>query len=374
MLEALRGMRLLEELSSGTVTRADLDRLGVGAAGAWAALSDVYFGATPQRELQAAARVAGAGLSMDAVAVIEKHARKLLPGAAVNRWELRVELCGLRGSVAEIGAEAAARVRGYNRAVRDVEKKAFRSRALRGGKNTDPMGLRTVTLTLPERRMARLLAHLLPTANTLRAGDPRLSWEQAMADAAYRHCLGGAASGESAPEPPMVVMAVPDYAAVLREEGSETIFALTDGTTITGAELVAQSMATHGYVGLYDPVEGGVNLYRDQRLANWKQRILLSAEMLICPFPGCTTPASQCQVHHLTAWKHGGETNLRDLTIACRVHNARNDDDPEAPPRNGRLARGPDGVHLLPPDGGPPRFNKHPIRGLSARALLTGSP
>ncbi|NLA55183.1 MAG: HNH endonuclease, partial [Corynebacterium humireducens] len=115
---------------------------------------------------------------------------------------------------------------------------------------------------------------------------------------------------------------------------------------------------------------GGVNMYREERFATWKQRMLLAAETILCPHPGCTTPASQCQVHHLTAWEQGGETNIENLSMACAVHNARNDDDPNAPPRNGRLERRPGGVVHLPPDGGPPRENIHPIRQLSAMALI----
>ena len=97
-----------------------------------------------------------------------------------------------------------------------------------------------------------------------------------------------------------------------------------------------------------------MDLYRSQRTASLKQRMLLAAESLICEGPGCTTPADQCQVHHLTAWEHEGETNVRGMTMACAKHNGFNDDDPNAPPRNGRLERHPGGVVHIPPDGGPP--------------------
>ncbi|AJE32123.1 hypothetical protein B842_01335 [Corynebacterium humireducens NBRC 106098 = DSM 45392] len=368
--EALRAMPVLEALATGTVDVAALSGLGFRDAGAWRKLAGVYFGPTRHRKLQKAAREAAVGLSLDALGVVEKHARKLLKGAAVTPWELRVELCALRGTVNEIDQAAATRVRDYNRDVDDAEKKAFGGRSLKGGKNTDARGLRTITVTLPERQMATLIAHLLVTARDARRQDHRLSWEQAMADALYSHVLGGTPSGGVPPEVPHVVIGLPDYAKLLRQEGDETIFALTDGTTITGAELVAREMATVGVVGLYDPVSGGVNMYREERFATWKQRMLLAAETILCPHPGCTTPASQCQVHHLTAWEQGGETNIENLSMACAVHNARNDDDPNAPPRNGRLERRPGGVVHLPPDGGPPRSNIHPIRKLSAMALI----
>ncbi|MGO2425760.1 MAG: HNH endonuclease signature motif containing protein, partial [Corynebacterium flavescens] len=38
-------------------------------------------------------------------------------------------------------------------------------------------------------------------------------------------------------------------------------------------------------------------------------------------------------------WKHGGETNVANLVTLCSYHNGINDDDPNAPPRRGRLTR-----------------------------------
>ncbi|WP_156119508.1 HNH endonuclease signature motif containing protein [Corynebacterium humireducens] len=365
--EALRAMPVLEALTAGTVDAAALSELGFRDAGAWQKLAGVYFGPTRHRKLQAAARDAAVGLSLDALGVVEKNTRRLLSGAAVTPWELRVELCALRGTVAEIDQAAAARVRDYNRGVEDAEKKAYGGRSLKGGKNTDARGLRTATFTGPEHLMAAFLGDLHTKAQELRRADPRLSYEQAMFDALL---AGGAGVSGPVTPVPHVVIGLPDYAKLLRQEGDETIFALTDGTTITGAELVAREMATVGVVGLYDPISGGVNMYREERFATWKQRMLLAAETILCPHPGCTTPASQCQVHHLIAWEQGGETNIENLSMACAVHNARNDDDPNAPPRNGRLERRPGGVVHLPPDGGPPRENIHPIRKLSAMALI----
>lgn len=39
-----------------------------------------------------------------------------------------------------------------------------------------------------------------------------------------------------------------------------------------------------------------------------------------CTFPGCPTPATHCDTHHLTPWHHGGPTNLTNLTLTCRFH------------------------------------------------------
>ena len=118
---------------------------------------------------------------------------------------------------------------------------------------------------------------------------------------------------------------------------------------MTGAELVQRAFTEHGYVTLIHPVEGPVNLYRTSRFASAKQRLMAAAENPVCPWPECRYPADECQVHHLNAWKNGGETNSRNLTIACPYHNGVNDDDPNAPPLRGHLARVNGTIRWLPP-------------------------
>ncbi|NLA56248.1 MAG: hypothetical protein GX859_08130, partial [Corynebacterium humireducens] len=65
--EALRAMPVLEALTAGTVDAAVLSGLGFRDAGAWQKLAGIYFGPTRHRKLQAAARDAAVGLSLDAL-------------------------------------------------------------------------------------------------------------------------------------------------------------------------------------------------------------------------------------------------------------------------------------------------------------------
>ena len=364
---ATQGMELLEDIASGALTRADLGQTA-SVAGMWERLAGVYFGPSRQKKLQSAAVAAGRGLPVAALERIEKHLRNLLTGADVTVAELRVELCGLRGTVDEIDREAAARVLAHNRTVKDAGKKAYGKRALRGGKNTDALGNRTFTVTGPERVVEAVLSPIREAAHALRRDNPQLDYDQAMFDA-FLASQGGGGTAEPLPVP-FGVMRAPDYVSYTRGEGGDTVFGLSDGTTITGREWVEKGFSELGYVGIFDPVDGGIDLYREQRFANFKQRMLLKAETLLCPYPECTTAADECQFHHITAWEHEGETNLANMTAACRVHNGRNDDDPNAPPRHGRLERLPGGVVHIPPDGGPPRTNRHPLRKLSAMGLL----
>ena len=39
-----------------------------------------------------------------------------------------------------------------------------------------------------------------------------------------------------------------------------------------------------------------------------------------CRFPGCTVPATGCDVHHLVHWLNGGETKLDNLALHCWYH------------------------------------------------------
>lgn len=373
-LEALQhqGIGLLQAIHQRGLTKQQLAALGLrgSTSGSWVRLAGTFFGPTRQRKAQTLAVERASRLSIDALGIVDKHARKILPDAALDEWDLRAELCGLSGSVDEIDRQAAARVRELNRTVPDAEKKAFGRRSLKGGKNTDAQGLRTITITLPERMMTTALSQLRSTASRLRAANTRLSYEQAMADAFVSHIGGPSPAAAGQPLTPLVVIGVPEWAALQRGEGSECVFALTNGTTITGAELVRSRLADHHLVGLYDPIEGPINLYRSQRLASTKQRLLLAAETILCPVPECTTSAEECQVHHLDAWANGGDTNLKNMTMACPVDNGRNDDDPSAPPRHGRLERIDGQIMFAPPDGGSLRVNRHPIRELSASALI----
>jgi hypothetical protein len=39
-----------------------------------------------------------------------------------------------------------------------------------------------------------------------------------------------------------------------------------------------------------------------------------------CAHPGCDRPPSWCEVHHIVAWEHGGETKIDNLVMVCRAH------------------------------------------------------
>lgn len=319
----------------------------------------IHWGPTKHTRKQRTARetALNSSMSVDALLTIERHLRKL--SADNDEWDVRTELCALTGSVDDIDRAAADIVRRHNQQ-RNADPRAHRS--LKGGKNTDAAGCRTISVTGPEREMATFLRGLEQTASDLRIDG--MTYEQAMYDALMS---SDGLSREILT--PMVVIGLPDWAKLLRHEGSETIFALTDGTTLTGSELITRLMSDHHLIGLYDPLTGPVNAYQSQRLPSAKQRLLTSAESILCEWPGCTTSADSASDHHIIAYKNGGPTNSINLAKLCRVHNGRNDDDP-GKPKNGRIERI-NGLPIwVPPDDGPPRRSRHPIKKLSAAELI----
>lgn len=165
---------------------------------------------------------------------------------------------------------------------------------------------------------------------------------------------------------PMVIVGLDDATRIRDGHGDDVTLALTDGTTMTGAEFVHAAMTEHGFVGAYHPVEGAVNLYRTERLFNPKQRALAKGESPICAWPDCPRSAEACQAHHLNEWADGGETNAHDAAMLCAYHNAIN-----GLPGRGRMIRDTDGqLKWVPPDGGPPIAKDHPVTQLGAMRLI----
>ncbi len=56
------------------------------------------------------------------------------------------------------------------------------------------------------------------------------------------------------------------------------------------------------------------------RFANQQQRRALAARDGGCVFPGCTSPSSWTDAHHMVHWEHGGSTDVDNLVSLCRHH------------------------------------------------------
>lgn len=357
-------------------------------------LAETYFGTTAfrrqQRESIAASRANGHSLT--ALLTIERHAAKLKKKR--DAWALRRELCGMKGKVSDIDKRGRARVKElkgpvkrqpgvkiYRRAdgpwtmsitgpsadIADMHAAIDKDAPLASVQNifhgeaaARPSVTTNVVLRLDE--LDRIVdfgsGSVSPagssskpspqpgSSSNARAGSSAGTNSKPSADSASGSPAGSSSDVSADSSPGADQGADSTHGS---DSDGDVVVQLTNGATMTGAELVRRAFTEHGYVTLIHPVEGPVNLYRTSRFASAKQRLMAAAENPVCPWPECRYPADECQVHHLDAWKNGGETNSRNLTIACPYHNGVNDDDPNAPPLRGHLARVNGTIRWLPP-------------------------
>lgn len=360
-----QGVAILEEIASARRKTDELAAtLGVSksTAGAYQRLAKTMLGAKDRRAVELTQKHA---ITLDALLAIEKAVRKC---DKIDRDEMRVELVEMSAglTVDEVRDAVDARVRKINNKDGKLHRRAGRRRYVRGGVHTDAAGLRHATWCLPERQMAAVNARLDAEVKRLRAEDPGLTYEQAKCDALYNAVVAGKGG---APADGLVTCVVLRLDELDGAEDSKML-AMTNGARISVAEYAEAKLAPYGLCLVYKDGEP-VDLFRTRRFANVKQRQMLAVDQLGCAWPGCSRPASACQPHHITAWRLGGNTNIKEMALLCPKHNGMNDDDP-ARPRNGRIVKDSTTGRIgwQPPDPGePPQFGEPPGSG---RALGRG--
>lgn len=295
------------------------------------------------------------------LAIIHKHARTL--GNEEKRWSVWSSLVNMTGSDKEI-EEAAKRL---------------------VGKLSDPAPPRAVshTFTSGTDGMTRG-TYIIPTDqfHATRAQykdnvDKNKPFREGEGEAFLEFLQGQNAIDDSqatrkSPRTTLVITASISAATkVVKGKGDHLTFGCSDGTIITGQQLLNQLEFCEIMAGLFHERLGPIELHRFSRFANEPMRILATAETMCCATPGCGMPAERSQIHHITAWKNGGETNQQNITLLCGRCNGRNDDDPDHPV-NGRIIR-----HNGKPmklgtwKGAQPQINTHPRAMYGAMHILT---
>ena len=299
-------------------------------------------------------------LSANHLLMINKHARKLKARGAA--WKLRAELIALEGSLEEVEAYAKKRVT-------EEGGDKPKQRGVRVSRVID--GLRTISITDTQRKITDL-EKTLDTA----IKDKDQPRSEALLEP-FWDLAEGNGTGLIKPEYRTVIaIGLEDFAKVSCGKGDEVIVALSDGTTMTGAEFINAAMegslGDKLYVGLFHPTAGPVNLY-EARFASDKLRTLAMAENLVCPWPDCNVPADRCQVHHIDAHKNGGHTKPSNLTMLCKYHNGVNDDDgprkKRKRPSRSRMRRHRGKVRMQTP-GGKLVGNTHDLSSMGAMDLI----
>ncbi|MGP5241392.1 HNH endonuclease signature motif containing protein [Corynebacterium flavescens] len=310
-----RGVDLVAECSG--LSAPDLEKMGASTqdAAELISLHTIYFGPTPYTGKQRSA-VNSARRNRHTLSTlhhIESFTRRVKEQRAA--WNLRVELCATPSE--HITAVAKRRLR---------EMRVPRKYCERALLRQHPNGLATLTVT----------------GNGLDMADAFRTIDHKRPGTSFITRMLGKADGAPAARTRVTTMAVlplEDYGTIMRREGDDVMVRTTSGTVITGAQLVERACAGEGLITVISRTLGPVDLYRCERFASVKQRTMLAAEHPTCAWPGCTIPAERGQFHHLTPWSHGGETNIANLVTLCSYHNGVNEDDPNAPPRRGRLTR-----------------------------------
>ena len=358
---------ILKDMSKRSPYDMASDGMARKTAKSFTSLADVLFGPTdsPRLQRESVALAEERGLSLEYLEMVEKHAKKLQKRGAA--WRLRAELIAFEGTFEEVEAYAKKRVMEEGG---DTKKKP----GVRLGRVVD--GLRTISITDTQRRITDLEKTL--DAAIKDDDQPR---SEALLEPFWDLVEGGG-TGLIKPEYRTVIaIGLDDFAKVSCGKGEDVVVALSDGTTMTGAEFInaamAGSLGDKLYVGLFHPTAGPVNLY-EARFASDKLRTLAMAENLVCPWPDCNVPADRCQVHHIDAHKHGGHTKPSNLTMLCKYHNGVNDDDgprkkrkrpSPGKPKRGRMRRHRGKVRLHTP-GGKLVGNSHNLSSMGAMDLI----
>ena len=361
-------LRLFDELSPHDLSDEGIE---ITLAKNYARLATELFSPcdSPRVQCEAIALAEEKKLSANHLLMVNKHARKLKARGAA--WKLRAELIALEGSLEEVEAYAKKRVT-------EEGGDKPKQRGVRVGRVID--GLRTISITDTQRK----ITDLEKTLDTAIKDKDQPRSEALLTP--FWDLVEGTGTGIIKPEYRTVIaIGLEDYAKVSCGKGKDVVVALSDGTTMTGAEFINAalegSLGDKLYVGLFHPTAGPVNLY-EARFASDKLRTLAMAENLVCPWPDCNVPADRCQVHHIDAHKHGGHTKPSNLTMLCKYHNGVNNDAPDGQrnkhkpgkpkrgkPNRGRMRRHRGKVRLHTP-GGKLVGNTHHVSSMGAMNLI----
>lgn len=294
----------------------------------------VYFGDTPYTVIQAKARRTDHGY-FDLLR-IERHVKKVKH--ALKRWKLRRTLCETPAHMIDSVAKA------------ELAK-------LKKPKKDPEFG---VAIRRYERYRQIVITGAPLTMESF--------WQTQ--DGSIERFENTVFDGVGAPSVAVnMIVTLDQHDQIVDGDGEEITLRTTNGATMTGAQYLNMRLAEHGYVLLVHPVEGKCNLYRTQRFANPKQRHAASIMNPTCSTPGCRKPATECQVHHVVAYKNGGDTNMNSTVMACGYHNGVNGDDPDFTPR-GRMEIAAGVGAWRPPWGGPLLFNESAFR-FPAAAIIS---
>ena len=278
------GIGLLRAIAERSPYDVASSGIALSTAKQYATLADVLFGPadSPRLQRDSVALAEQRGLSVEHLLMVNKHAKKLKKRGAA--WKLRAELIAHEGSFEEVNAYGLKR-QNWREKPKEPGVRVSRSKD----------GLRTLTVTDTQRRITDFEKTLDATDTS---DQPRST---ALLEAFWKRVEGG--GGVLRPEYRTVIaIGLDDFAKVSCGNGDEVIVGLSDGTTMTGAELInaalSGALGENLYAGLFHPTAGPVNLC-EARFASLKQRVMATAETLCAR--GQTAPCPPIDARYTTS-------------------------------------------------------------------------
>lgn len=323
-------------------------------------LGKVYCGPTHSTRKQANARKAGRdnAHTINTLLEIERLVGKLDDDK--HAWPMRLALVREPADIRGLRARADELLAEYNASAKPNPEMKLGHKAVPDSTLTD----------VSVRGPAHLAKAALDRAHAL-ADETGVDPAEAFLQLAASDSAGGGPVLD-----PAIIIPLNEEVAGWEEKGLDEVrLAMTNGTTMTGADFVRAHLSAQGYALLVDPITGeDLELYRlsdEGRFATVKQRLRQRLKTPVCAWPGCGRPADESQMHHITAFKHGGKSEMKNFTCLCEFHNGRNDDDRDQP-RYGHIDKI-DGLdYWMPAFGGKPVLNNHPAAKGGAIRLLRG--
>ena len=345
------------------------------------ALFDVYFASTAftRKQARAVSAARANGHDLPTLLLIERFAGRLKKQH--QAWDLRIELCGIAGDEKAVARYARKRIRELSpppapkpgvtiRRGKELSKLTLTAPAaliedLRPNiDEEDPVG--SFTAAFREGRLARPVAQTLavmelPEYATIlgRLGDPSTPRPDSADPASAAPIAPNSPSDQ-----PTISSCADESQDNAAPDLGDIVIQLSNGAKITGKELIERELAEEGLVMIVDRVKGPVELHRTQRVASEKQRIMACGEQPTCAWDRCLCGADYSQIHHITEWRHGGETNPENLTPLCKYHNAIN-----GLPGRGRIVRENGKIKWVPAGPRDPREPAHPHRAPRAQRI-----
>ena len=223
--------------------------IALSTARSYSKLADVLFGSTtsPRLQRESVALAEERGLSADHLVMIDRHASKLDKRGAA--WKLRAELIAHEGAYEEVNAYA-------NKRVKEILGPKPKQAGVTIGRAID--GMRTMTITADQRKITDF-EKTLEAAIT--SDQPR---SQALLEAFWAHVEGS--GGVLRPEYGVVIaIGLDDSAKSPPAMATEVVVGLSDGTTMTGMELIEAALSgalgENIYAGLFHPTAGSRSIY-----------------------------------------------------------------------------------------------------------------